>query len=484
MVVCLIIVVVVAGLFLCFRNYKKEIFEALPKKGNELKLLYPVSCRIITFLRSHGINMSNAVRRRKLDSLNVLKDGCGEEIIYNIRRLALSIFVLFVAAVIGILYFLSESSNEYLTENGLMRPGYKDTARTYNIEANHEELELVIEPREYSWEEVTNNFVTVYEFLVEYIKGDNASLEQVSDKLNLITYIDTYAMKAEWMSSNTQLIDVYGNVENDEFEDGESENVTLTVTLSYLEYKCQYEIDVVVVAPVLDEREKFIRELKRAVSQNDRSNPSSETVMLPDVVLGTPVKYAEKKEDYTILLVILGVVAAAGVFVGMDKELDEKIKERNKQMMMDYSEIVSKLNILSGAGMSILKAWEKIVKDYEKKTEKGKADRRYAYEEMKKTYYEIQSGISEGSAYSNFGRRCNIHEYLKLGALLEQNVKKGSKGLSKMLETESIQAFEQRKNLARKLGEEAGTKMLIPMFIMLAVVMVIVMVPAFTSFNI
>ena len=47
-----------------------------------------------------------------------------------------------------------------------------------------------------------------------------------------------------------------------------------------------------------------------------------------------------------------------------------------------------------------------------------------------------------------------------------------------------IMIFEDRKNLAKKLGEEAGTKMMIPMFIMLAVVFIIVIVPAFFSIQI
>jgi len=49
---------------------------------------------------------------------------------------------------------------------------------------------------------------------------------------------------------------------------------------------------------------------------------------------------------------------------------------------------------------------------------------------------------------------------------------------------ESIQAFEDRKARARRLGEEAGTKLLLPMFLMLAVVLVIVIVPAFLSMQI
>jgi hypothetical protein len=46
---------------------------------------------------------------------------------------------------------------------------------------------------------------------------------------------------------------------------------------------------------------------------------------------------------------------------------------------------------------------------------------------------------------------------------------------------EAIQAFESRKNTAKRMGEEAGTKLLMPMFGMLAVVFIMVMVPAFLS---
>ena len=68
-----------------------------------------------------------------------------------------------------------------------------------------------------------------------------------------------------------------------------------------------------------------------------------------------------------------------------------------------------------------------------------------------------------------------------LGALLSQNLRKGTKGLTQMLRMEAIQAFEERKARAKRLGEEAGTKLLAPMFLMLAVVLVIVIVPAFLS---
>ena len=68
--------------------------------------------------------------------------------------------------------------------------------------------------------------------------------------------------------------------------------------------------------------------------------------------------------------------------------------------------------------------------------------------------------------------------------MLSQNVRKGSKGLTELLGREAEEAFEDRINLAKKLGEEAGTRLMIPMFLMLAIVFATVIVPAFFSIRI
>ena len=100
------------------------------------------------------------------------------------------------------------------------------------------------------------------------------------------------------------------------------------------------------------------------------------------------------------------------------------------------------------------------------------------------TMHEIQGGAPEGECYEKYGIRCGISGYRKFGTMLSQNLRKGSRGITELLSREAEEAFEDRKNLAKKLGEEAGTKMMIPMFIMLAVVFIIVIVPAFFSIQI
>ena len=148
-------------------------------------------------------------------------------------------------------------------------------------------------------------------------------------------------------------------------------------------------------------------------------------------------------------------------------------------MERDYPNIVSKIVMLLDTGMTMKQVWEKLVLQYEQR--RGEGVRRAAYEEMVQTYHEMQSGITETEAYERFGMRCGRAPYLKLSALLSQNVRKGSRGLSELLRVDAIQAFENRKSNAKRRGEEAGTKLMLPMIGMLAVVLIMVVVPAFLS---
>ena len=104
-----------------------------------------------------------------------------------------------------------------------------------------------------------------------------------------------------------------------------------------------------------------------------------------------------------------------------------------------------------------------------------------AYRRLSAVVGNIQSGASERSQYAAFGQIFGIYCYSRLGSMLEQNVVRGNEKLRAMLKEECLQALEDRKARARKAGEQAGTKMLFPMMLMLIVVMAVIMVPAFSS---
>ena len=160
----------------------------------------------------------------------------------------------------------------------------------------------------------------------------------------------------------------------------------------------------------------------------------------------------------------------------------EQRKKEIRQMQFDYPQLINKFSLYIGAGMTVRRAWIQIVKEYDK--EKHYLGERTVYEEMRYTMNELKNGRPESECNEAFGRRCESPVYRKFGMLLSQNLRKGTKGLTNLLQREAQEAFEERKNMAKKLGEEAGTKLMIPLFLMLAVVFVIVTVPAFLTIQI
>ena len=95
----------------------------------------------------------------------------------------------------------------------------------------------------------------------------------------------------------------------------------------------------------------------------------------------------------------------------------------------------------------------------------------------------MNEGMGEITAYEGFAAGCGLHKYRNFISLVTQAIGKGRSDLLIQLEREAADAFQDRKNRARELGEEAGTKLLFPMLMMLLTVLIIVMVPAFISFR-
>ncbi len=397
------------------------------------------------------------------------------------------ILVIVMTILFTIILAVQNTSQNIISSDTIKRPDYKDGSQ--NLELNvytqgsdkPSTVELEVSPRQYTKDEAIQAFDEIYNMLPDIIKADNESLDNVSSNLNLVDSVDGYMVKLEWFSSEYELIDYNGQV-NTQFltlNSKQSCDVELTVKMSSEQYLAENTINVTVTKGVLSDEQIKQDIITSNLINAEYEQKNSTDLILPESIDGESVIYSYKDEKTSpFVAVILGIIGVIAVLLS-DKE--QKVKEeslRKTQLQYDYSELVSKLTLLIGAGMTIRGAWERITKDYISCKQK-----KIAYEEMLISQTQLDNGISEAIVYENFGRRCNTKEYLKLGMLLEQNVKKGTKDLLKLLEQETLTAFEEHKGMARKKGEEAGTKLLIPMIIMLIIVMAIVMTPALMSFN-
>lgn len=342
-------------------------------------------------------------------------------------------------------------------------------------------VKISVREKQYTAQEADALFDRIQPEIMEQMLGKNASLEEVRTDLNLKNSLEDYGLKLSWESENPELIDSFGTVHNEELtESGES--VWLSVKATDGIHERGYEFKAVVYPPSMTSKEQAASVFQRWADQMDRKQQTQDSLKLPRTYQGQRLDYSQPRtEDYRIFPV-LGLLSA--ILLRLKEEVDKqnRAKLREQQLLLDYSEIVSKLVVYIGAGLTVRGAWERIAAGYEAGIKQGKRSARPVYEEMVKTMTQLGSGLSESRAYSEFGRRCGLQSYLKLSALLEQSQKNGSRQLRTALELEMASAFEQRKNLAKKLGEEAGTKLLLPLLLMLAVVMVMIVVPAFLSF--
>ena len=380
-----------------------------------------------------------------------------------------------------------EKQDTVLTKgNGLERNTYGqgETQQEILVEgllAKKVPLAVRIGERRYTKEQAADAIHMAAEELSAQIAGGNESLEQVQSRLELVTWLDKYGISVRWQPDDTELISASGEVFNSGCPESGRETF-LTATLKAGEYAEDYIYRVNVLPPGRTQEEKELAAFENFLMEKEEEQKYSEVFILPEEFEGKTLTYSADRGRSSLMFPLLGILEAILLPLKDRQREQEAKKKRECQMMMDYSEILSRLVVFLGAGLPVRKAWAKIVEDYRRTEEK--AGKRAAYEEMAAAYYLMQRGVPEIQAYSEFGNRCRVLPYRKLAGILEQNVKNGSKSLTPVLEAEMEAAFEQRKNLARRLGEEASTKLLLPLFMMLLIVMVMITVPAFLAFGI
>jgi len=357
------------------------------------------------------------------------------------------------------------------------------------------DIKISVSERKLHGEELVRFKEKVKQYIDKKVLKDNTSADCVRGKLDLMTEIPGTAVKIKWSEENSWFIGVDGTLKNEELT--EPVRVSLRAALSYFDETWDYENEITIYPPIITESDIFIEKLKSVLKKTDEETQTEELYELPTDIDGNGIEWKEQEDNTTMLFFLLGVVAAGVIVPAMKQDMKKKKKERTEQMMRDYPDIISKFVMLITAGMTCRAAWGKICSDYARTREKspegtsgkgslgneGKGKIRYAYEEMLISDKEMHLGMPEIKVYERFGTRCSVPAYNRFGTLLARNIKRGSAGIIEILESEAEESFAERKENVRKEGEEAGTKLLLPMFGMLILVIAIVVVPAFSSFS-
>lgn len=372
---------------------------------------------------------------------------------YYLTQYSLILSVIFAGVLVCLAAWVSVHSRSLLVDGSYLwrNPyggGNVSVELAAQIEGEEEEIfRYIVEERKYTQTEAEALYREMAELIPEAICGRNESLEDVRYDLELVTRIEGYPFDISWESDSYALVNTDGAIDNTKLEKGEI--VTLTAHIGYEDLSWDHQLHVQVNPAVYTYKERLRLQIEELLRMQAQRTASTEAMILPDSVESEHIVWREIIEDSSGYLLCLVLIAAGVLYWNGGRELDRKLDKRRQELMMDYPEIVNKLALYMGAGMTIRNAFAKMGEDYKKQQ---KERRRYVYEEILITCYELQSGRSEREAYDHFGRRCQVQAYMKLSTLLSQNIRKGSNDLLYMLRQEADNAFAERKALAKRLG--------------------------------
>ena len=153
---------------------------------------------------------------------------------------------------------------------------------------------------------------------------------------------------------------------------------------------------------------------------------------------------------------------------------NRKIKARSEEIINDFPDVVSKLALLTNAGMILSEAWEHVAYTGDS----------VLYQEMRMVVDMINNGITEIDAYDNFGTRCMIPDIKKFTSTLIQGTTKGNKDLAMMLTEQSHELWVEKQHHVRQLGEKASSKLLIPICVVFLGILIMIIVPIFSNLRV
>ena len=399
----------------------------------------------------------------------------------RIRKISREQLLCLAAAILLALlsYVMSVREAGLLGGYRLQRGGHGAAAREYaltvdGLEEEGQQISIRVEPREYSEEEAEQTFAELMEALPLYILGDNADLEHVVSDLHFPKTLRDYpGIRLQFYPDHSGVLDSDGKVTPPDAP----QEVNLEVRLRAGEHSAEYILPLTVI-PAPSRELSPLQELEEQILEAEAAGRTLEELELPAEYGGRSLHYSVRKDGtwWKILLAGLTAVILLGLKPAQDKRQAEK--QRENELLLDYSELVSKLIVYMGAGLTLRNAWLRIAEGYTRQRSLEQTAKREAYEEVCRSALELSKGISEGKVYMDFGHRCGLKSYLKLASILEQNRRTGDGRMETALLLEMQEAFEQRKNTARRLGEEAGTRLMGPLMLSLVTVIIIVVVPA------
>lgn len=487
-IIVIIVLLLIWVLFLFFtRNYKKELF-------GKSKYLYSPAYFLIE--KCHFSKFFSDKQKRRIYNISIGEDFKTIILKYQCQRIVYGIYSGLILLILVLLFSINamvDYKKEEKEIRQVMRPlhgeGKKEVSKDITLWSKKEDdtkinknLEIKVQEKQYTKKEWEVLLQEIQTYLLQAILGENKSQEKVRKPLKFPERYPNISIKIQW-KTDERIVNADGTLKNT-WKDKEFPKdgvlTELTAIISCDGFRTEYTIYINVLPEKYTKAEMAWHDLETLVLKKEEVTRKQDFFELPKKIGNYEIIF-NKEERHSALIVMLGIAFIILFIMVPSEKVKEEEKRRERQLMVDYPKVINQFVLLINAGLTIRNAFERLVQEYGKNKKKGEK-KKYVYEEMIVMIRAMENGASEMEAIETFGKRIRQLPYLKFTSLLIQNNKKGSEDLLLLLEHEAICAMEQNKERIRIMGEEAGTKLLLPMLVMLCIVFSIIIIPAFMSF--
>lgn len=145
----------------------------------------------------------------------------------------------------------------------------------------------------------------------------------------------------------------------------------------------------------------------------------------------------------------------------------DKLTARREAIMLEFPQVLSKMTLLVNSGMLLRDAWNLAASQGDS----------VLLTEMKLTYTQLENGVPETVAYREFAERCGVKEIRKFSSMVIQGLEKGGAELTYFLKDMSDEMWLEKKNMAKRKGEQANAKLLLPTVMIFVGILILIMAP-------
>lgn len=170
---------------------------------------------------------------------------------------------------------------------------------------------------------------------------------------------------------------------------------------------------------------------------------------------------------------VLGIIAlfVMAIWNICMSNMKEAVEKRREECLIEFPNMVSKLSLLLGSGMTLRDAWYLVAK--------GKEG--VLYDLMVESCNGMDNGDSEIEAMYKFGVMSDSQEIKKFVSAVTQTVIKGNMNLGDFLMGQASELWAQKRQKALQKGEVAAGKLVIPLGLMFGGIILIIVSAAMQS---